>query len=118
MWSTNTISFQITILRVGQWCDMMGSMDAREMRGMARKHAAEAIMRLVELMRTSSSDLTCLKAAKELLMKGYGVAVDSKTVESSAPALSQMPRDQRIELLREALSTEEMAEARDNGMIA
>jgi len=94
-------------------------MDAKELRTLAKEHAPEALLRAVELMRTSKSDATCLKAAELVLCKAYGKSFEEQVakVEEVVP-LEELSRKDRIEALREALSSEELAMARDHGMIA
>ena len=87
-----------------------------EMRLLLRKHAPEAVLRLVELMRESKSDATCLKAAELILVKAY--ASDKGEASAKAKMMEDMPRAKRIEVLREALAKEELADARSRGMIS
>ena len=94
---------------------MMWGMKSDQLRAEAQTYGPEALLRLVELMRMSSSDTTALKASAAILHRAYPAALDKA---EKAGGLDKMPRAERIEVLREALSKEELDEARERGMIS
>jgi hypothetical protein len=59
-----------------------------DIKALAQEHAAEAIAKLVSILRTTDSDATRVSAIKELLDRGYGKPSQAITGEGGGPLRS------------------------------
>ena len=76
--------------------------EAKELQREAKRHAPEALQRVLEQMRTSASDTTCLKAAELVLVRAYGKNWD-KALEDDVKDFDSMSASEQIAALEGAI---------------
>lgn len=89
--------------------------EAKELQHEAKKHAPEALARVLELMQTSASDATCLKAAELVLVRAYGKDWD-KALAQDTKDFDGMTYEEQIAALQSAIEeirAKQMASAID-----
>lgn len=70
-----------------------------EIKELARTHCADAIAKIVSLMHSAENEQVQMAAAKELIDRGYGKAVQSIEADVKADVGVQivtLPRDEKI----------------------
>ena len=71
----------------------------KELKELARQHCGAALETIVQLMQSSENDQTRLAAAKELIDRGYGKAVQAIEADVKADVgirVTTLPKDEAL----------------------